>query len=131
MLLKILSKARNTKVPKRFNGAPCAYFDGILNYFNLNKDAFHSKKSEWNGPCVNKSLFRMKILIILSIWLGQCNHIEFCFPGFPLKTTRLYFIMEIGMMLFPIMIPSRPSNSFTYQSPTSSINSFTQRSMVH
>lgn len=55
MLMKTLSKTRNTKVPDRFNGAPCAYFDGIFNYFNLNDVAYHSKTTgqKWNGPCVH------------------------------------------------------------------------------
>ncbi len=33
--------------------APCAYFDGVYNYFNLNNAAFHAKwpSQQWNGPC--------------------------------------------------------------------------------
>lgn len=52
MLFKVLSKATGQKVPKKFNGAPCAYFDGVFNYFNLNEEAYHAKKHKWNGPCV-------------------------------------------------------------------------------
>ncbi len=37
MLMKLLAKARNQKVPNKFNGAPCAYFDGVFDYFNLNE----------------------------------------------------------------------------------------------
>jgi hypothetical protein len=52
MMWKLLSKARNQQPPKRFNGAPCAYFDGIFDYFNLNEIAYHAKNStKWNGPC--------------------------------------------------------------------------------
>ena len=37
----------------KFNGAPCAYFDGIFDYFNLNEKEFHAKdpNMKWNGPC--------------------------------------------------------------------------------
>jgi len=37
-----------------FNGAPCAYFDGMLNYFNLHEKEFKAKwdNQHWNGPCV-------------------------------------------------------------------------------
>ncbi len=54
MLIRMLAKARNQQVPKRFNGAPCAYFDGVFDYFNLNEVAYHAKWSgmKWNGPCV-------------------------------------------------------------------------------
>jgi hypothetical protein len=40
-----------------FNGAPCAYFDGMFNYFNLNEVDFRAKfpNQRWNGPCVNIS----------------------------------------------------------------------------
>lgn len=51
MLFKVLSKTTGQKVPKKFNGAPCAYFDGVFNYFNLNEEAYHAKKHKWNGPC--------------------------------------------------------------------------------
>ena len=53
MLLKALSKKTNRKSPK-FNGAPCAYFDGVYEYFNLNSQKFHAKFDgmNWNGPCV-------------------------------------------------------------------------------
>lgn len=54
MLMKTLSKTRKTKIPERFNGAPCAYFDGVFNYFNINEVAYHAKVTgqKWNGPCV-------------------------------------------------------------------------------
>lgn len=40
----------------RFNGAPCAFFDGIHDYFNLNEQAYKAKipGMEWNGPCAEK-----------------------------------------------------------------------------
>jgi hypothetical protein len=39
----------------KYNGAPCAYFDGIFDYFNINEKAFHAKdvNMKWNGPCAN------------------------------------------------------------------------------
>lgn len=38
----------------KFNGAPCAYFDGVYDYFNKNEEQFHAKFKGmvWNGPCV-------------------------------------------------------------------------------
>lgn len=54
MLIKALARARNQTVPRKFNGAPCAYFDGVFDYFNLNAEAYHAKTpgQKWNGPCV-------------------------------------------------------------------------------
>jgi len=54
MLMKMLAKAKNQQPPKRFNGAPCAYFDGVFDYFNINEVAYHAKwdGQKWNGPCV-------------------------------------------------------------------------------
>lgn len=54
MLMRLLAKARKQQPPKKFNGAPCAYFDGVFKYFNLNEVAYHAKWSgqKWNGPCV-------------------------------------------------------------------------------
>lgn len=38
MLMKMLAKARGEENKKaKFNGAPCAYFDGVYAYFNLHK----------------------------------------------------------------------------------------------
>ena len=43
-----------SKDASKYNGAPCCYFDGMYNYFNLNKEEYHAKFKEmvWNGPCV-------------------------------------------------------------------------------
>ena len=45
----------NSTHKAKFNGAPCAYFDGMLNYFNLNEKEFKAKfeGQHWNGPCVH------------------------------------------------------------------------------
>ena len=45
----------------KFNGAPCAYFDGIFDYFNLNEEAYHAKfkGQKWNGPCVEDIRYRI------------------------------------------------------------------------
>ena len=39
----------------KFNGAPCAFFDGIHDYFNLNEEAYKAKfpGMHWNGPCAS------------------------------------------------------------------------------
>lgn len=52
LLMNILAKTRNQK-PK-YNAAPCAYFDGLFDYFNINEEAYHAKWQgmKWNGPCV-------------------------------------------------------------------------------
>lgn len=51
--MKSIAKQTNTTVRPRFNGAPCAYFDGVYDYFNINEVAYHAKFSQqkWNGPC--------------------------------------------------------------------------------
>ena len=38
-----------------FNGAPCAFFDGMYDYFNLNAEAWKAKNpgAAWNGPCAS------------------------------------------------------------------------------
>ena len=67
--MKSIAKQTNTTVRPRFNGAPCAYFDGVYDYFNINEVAYHAKFSQqkWNGPCVHFKLFRHKIFHILLI----------------------------------------------------------------
>lgn len=37
----------------KYNGAPCAFFDGIYDYFHLNDVAWKAKFAgqNWNGPC--------------------------------------------------------------------------------
>jgi len=37
----------------KYNAAPCAFFDGMHDYFNLNEVAWKAKFSgqNWNGPC--------------------------------------------------------------------------------
>lgn len=54
LLMKTLAKQLNKKVGGKFNGAPCAYFDGIFDYFNIHEVNYHAKFSgqKWNGPCV-------------------------------------------------------------------------------
>lgn len=39
----------------KYNGAPCAYFDGMFNYFNIHEKEYRAKfpNQLWNGPCVN------------------------------------------------------------------------------
>jgi hypothetical protein len=58
----ILNKLKEQFAPKRnYNfrdgdsNAPCAYFDGVFNYFNLNDAAYHAKFKgmQWNGPCAD------------------------------------------------------------------------------
>jgi hypothetical protein len=58
----ILNKLKHQFAPKRkYNfrdgdsSAPCAFFDGVFNYFNLNGKAYHAKfdDMQWNGPCAD------------------------------------------------------------------------------
>ena len=42
----------NPQMNKGFNGAPCAYFDGMYQYFNAHVEDFHGETGmKWNGPC--------------------------------------------------------------------------------
>lgn len=45
-------KGKNTT--KLYGGAPCLYFDGVYNYFNIHDIEYKAKWSgmNWNGPCV-------------------------------------------------------------------------------
>ncbi len=59
ILLDLKRKYSNfsDKFPKpKYNGAPCAYFDGMFKYFNNreNMKAYNIKfpDQKWNGPCV-------------------------------------------------------------------------------
>jgi len=53
-LLGIQNQMSSNPHKAEFNGAPCAYFDGMLNYFNLHEKEFKAKwdNQHWNGPCV-------------------------------------------------------------------------------
>lgn len=56
-----LSRSQSTtgninKNGSEFNGAPCAYFDGMYQYFNIHYKEFKAElkaaeKLKWNGPC--------------------------------------------------------------------------------
>ena len=39
----------------QYNGAPCAYFDGVHEYFHLNDREWKAKTPgmRWNGPCAD------------------------------------------------------------------------------
>ena len=42
------------KKKKSFNDTPCAYFDGMYEYFNAHAQEFHAEAGmKWNGPCVH------------------------------------------------------------------------------
>jgi hypothetical protein len=42
-------------------GAPCAYFDGVFDYFNLHDKEYHSKWAGqvWNGPCASNVTYHI------------------------------------------------------------------------
>jgi hypothetical protein len=50
-----------TPPTNKFNGAPCAFFDGIHDYFNLNEVEFKAKfpGMEWNGPCAENITYNI------------------------------------------------------------------------
>jgi hypothetical protein len=52
-----LSSTGKPKTSGKFNGATCAYLDGIYEYFNAHGEEFHAGAStKWNGPCVDLCL---------------------------------------------------------------------------
>lgn len=106
----MLAKARGQQAPKRYNGAPCAYFDGIFDYFNINEVAYHAKVvgGKWNGPCVLfYFILRLKISIILLILQVPWHLIEFFYLDSVKRNIKWYFTMVIGTQLYPIMIQSK------------------------
>lgn len=44
-----------------FNGPQCAYFDGMLNYFNLHEKEYRAKwdLQLWNGPCADNITYQI------------------------------------------------------------------------
>lgn len=62
-LRKSISRMRGENTTSKYNGAPCCYFDGMFNYFNLHATEYHAKwpGMTWNGPCVICLLFRLKM----------------------------------------------------------------------
>ena len=62
-----------TEEEKKYNAnAPCAFFDGMYSYFNLNQEAFHAKfpGMKWNGPCVLLLSHRLTTSPTISTWPG-------------------------------------------------------------
>ncbi len=53
-MIKINENQDDDNDDKSYGSAPCAYFDGISNYFNFHTFDFKAKWTEmkWNGPCV-------------------------------------------------------------------------------
>ena len=58
----MLAKAKGEE-QKKFNGAPCAYFDGVFDYFNINEQAYHAKFEgmKWNGPCASNVSYHIDL----------------------------------------------------------------------
>lgn len=94
-------------MPKKnkFNGAPCAYFDGLYQYFNVHYRDFHAdvrynETNKWNGPCVpHYFIFRLKTSV---------RNIKLTCRDLTVKSNIYwldwmifiwYSIMEIGMEL--------------------------------
>jgi hypothetical protein len=47
------------------NGAPCAFFDGLYDYFNAHVTEYHGTSGmKWNGPCVYICQYRLKTLLV-------------------------------------------------------------------
>lgn len=43
------------------NGAPCAFFDGLLDYFTAHAKEYHAAEGkQWNGPCVSSLRLRRR-----------------------------------------------------------------------
>lgn len=63
------------------NGAPCAFFDGLLDYFMIHMNDYHATEAgKWNGPCVPPSQFRLMTSLesIISMWLDPCRNTDIC-----------------------------------------------------
>lgn len=43
LLFKRLAEQTGDDTYRKFNGAPCAFFDGMFSYFNLNSHDYHAK----------------------------------------------------------------------------------------
>ncbi len=63
ILRDLVMKERKGLEKAKFNGAPCAYFDGVYDYFNKNEENYHAAFTGmvWNGPCVILELFRRRM----------------------------------------------------------------------
>lgn len=63
------------------NGAPCAFFDGLLDYFTAHMTEYHATEAgKWNGPCVPPALLRLTTspANTISAWLDQCRSTNTC-----------------------------------------------------
>lgn len=60
-MLGIQNRMSNSTHKAEFNGAPCAYFDGMLNYFNLHEKQYRAKfdGQHWNGPCAENITYHV------------------------------------------------------------------------
>jgi serine carboxypeptidase-like clade 2 len=61
ILMKLKKRFSPGPAPPRYNGAPCAFFDGIHDYFNLNEVEFKAKfpGQRWNGPCAENITYNI------------------------------------------------------------------------
>lgn len=54
ILKNIISNKGKYQQDDRYNGAPCAYFDGLYDYFNAHVKEYHGVDGmKWNGPCAD------------------------------------------------------------------------------
>ena len=61
ILTKLKKQFSPGPTPPSYNGAPCAFFDGIHDYFNLNEIPFKAKfpGQRWNGPCAENITYNI------------------------------------------------------------------------
>lgn len=63
------------------NGAPCAFFDGLVDYFNAHAKEYHAVDGmKWNGPCVHLRRYRLTTLLesTTSTWRAPCGSTDTC-----------------------------------------------------
>lgn len=92
---------KESKERPKFNGAPCAYFDGLRQYFNMSTVEYNAKWANmtWNGPCVRAVLHRLKTSPTTSIPAGQWIPIV-TYSG-KYENIPSYSTMEIGTPWYP------------------------------
>ena len=129
--MKSLARAKNQTI-SGYNAAPCSYFDGLYDYFNLNADAYHAAWAgqKWNGPCVHIYLHR-QLLTTMSISRAPLRSTD-TFSLELTRTIKLSFTTETGTMLCPTTTPSRTSSRFwVFMTPVFSNFVIMQHTLVY
>lgn len=130
-ILRNIAANKGRYEPAGSNGAPCAFFDGLLDYFTAHGKEYHALDGmKWNGPCVSCLRLRPRTsrASTTSTWRARCASTATCSTSS--ATTTSCSTAATGTTSCPSPTPSRTSRRSTSRRPPPSNSPATQRALL-